>query len=150
MKERTSADSGEASVTCEIVPFGPGLWSVLGRDWARLIGLPGKIGVDGSQIEGMHNAGKLEQIQHYCLGDVAQTAFLFLRFRLLQGVLSSDDYRRIATELAHVLRADGRLDGLMDAVDEERLLLAEPATAYVQKPVDFDEIAHHLDGGVPE
>ena len=50
---------------------------------ARLIGLPGKVGVDGSQVEGLYNAGQLELIKNYCLSDVAQTAFLFLRFRLL-------------------------------------------------------------------
>jgi predicted PolB exonuclease-like 3'-5' exonuclease len=91
---------------------------------ARLIGLPGKIGVDGSQIEGLYNAGKLDTIQNYCLADVAQTALLFLRFRLLQGVLAPDEYRQAAQELAHALRADDRLRPLMDAVNGPRLLVA--------------------------
>src|SRR5215831_18771377 len=52
---------------------------------ARLIGLPGKVGVDGSQVEGLYRAGQLEAIKSYCLADVAQTGLLFLRFRLLQG-----------------------------------------------------------------
>ena len=43
---------------------------------ARLIGLPGKMGVDGSQVEGLHRAGRLEEIRHYCLTDVIQTAFV--------------------------------------------------------------------------
>jgi predicted PolB exonuclease-like 3'-5' exonuclease len=89
---------------------------------ARLIGLPGKLGVDGSQIEGLFNAGKLEVIQNYCLADVAQTALLFLRYRLLQGVLSADAYRAAAGELTAALRSDGRLATLMDAVDGTRLL----------------------------
>jgi hypothetical protein len=93
---------------------------------ARLIGLPGKIGVDGSQIEGLHNAGKLQVIQDYCLADVTQTALLFLRFRLLQGVLSPNEYREAVRELTEELRADGRLHELMDAIDGTRLML--PAT----------------------
>ena len=91
---------------------------------ARLIGLPGKIGVDGSQIEGLHNAGKLEIIQNYCLADVAQTALLFLRFRLLQGVLQAAEYRDAVQTLTASLREDARLRELMDAVDGKRLLAA--------------------------
>jgi len=91
---------------------------------ARLIGLPGKLGVDGSQIEGLHNAGQRDVIENYCLCDVAQTALLFLRFRLLQGKLSAERYREVASDLSDKLRADGRLDELMSAVDGPRLLAA--------------------------
>jgi predicted PolB exonuclease-like 3'-5' exonuclease len=91
---------------------------------ARLIGLPGKVGVDGSQVEALHHDGKTEQIENYCLADVAQTALLFLRFRLLQGVLSRDQYCAAVTELTAELRADPRLSGLTRAIDGERLLSA--------------------------
>lgn len=91
---------------------------------ARLIGLPGKVGVDGSQIEGLFNARQIETIQNYCLADVAQTALLFLRYRLLQGVLAPEEYREAATELMAALRADARLTELMSAVDGPRLLAA--------------------------
>ena len=62
---------------------------------ARLIGLPGKLGVDGSQVEGLYRAGQLASIQSYCLADVTQTAFVFLRFRLLQGQIAPAAYRRV-------------------------------------------------------
>ncbi len=91
---------------------------------ARLIGLPGKVGVDGSQVEGMFHAGKLSEIRSYCLADVAQTALLFLRFRLLQGALPPDRYREAARELMDVLAADARLASLVAAIDGGRLLLA--------------------------
>jgi predicted PolB exonuclease-like 3'-5' exonuclease len=91
---------------------------------ARLIGLPGKIGVDGSQVEGMFRAGQLDLIKNYCLADVAQTALLFLRFRLLQGALDAERYREAAANLMDGLRADGRIAELMNAIDGERLLLA--------------------------
>lgn len=91
---------------------------------ARLIGLPGKVGVDGSQVEGLFAAGALEEIKNYCLADVAQTALLFLRFRLLQGALEAPQYRQAATDLMDALRADGRLGQLMSAIDGDRLLLA--------------------------
>ena len=67
---------------------------------ARLIGLPGKDGVDGSQVEGLFHAGQIEALRHYCLSDVAQTAFLFLRYRLVAGDIDRDGYRRAATRPA--------------------------------------------------
>lgn len=91
---------------------------------ARLIGLPGKLGIDGSQIEELHQAGMLERIQRYCLADVAQTALLFLRFRLLQGVLDRARYVAAARDLTGALRADPRVAELCDAIDGERLLSA--------------------------
>jgi len=91
---------------------------------ARLIGLPGKIGVDGSQVEGLYNAGQLESIKSYCLADVAQTSLLFLRFRLLQGAMGYRDYRRCATDLMDAFRADPRLDDVIRQIDGDRLLLA--------------------------
>ena len=91
---------------------------------ARLIGLPGKIGIDGSQIEDLFAAGRLEDIRNYCLADVAQTALLFLRFRLLQGVLDSSQYRRAVSDLTEKLASDPRLAELTGAIDAARLLSA--------------------------
>jgi hypothetical protein len=91
---------------------------------ARLIGLPGKIGVDGSQVEGLYLGGQLATIKRYCLADVAQTSLLFLRFRLLQGLLAPAEYRRCAADLMEHLRADPRLGDLTRQIDGERLLLA--------------------------
>lgn len=89
---------------------------------AKLIGLPGKLGVDGSQVEGLHQAGQLDAIQRYCLSDVAQTALLFLRFRLLQGQLTEDRYRAAATALLDGLAADGRVGDVLDRMDRSHLL----------------------------
>ncbi len=92
---------------------------------ARAIGLPGKDGVDGSQVEGLFNAGQIDALRRYCLGDVAQTAFLFLRYRLVSGGLDRDGYRHAATGLLASLEADGRFTRLLDGVDRRRLLLTE-------------------------
>jgi 3'-5' exonuclease len=92
---------------------------------ARLIGLPGKDGVDGSQVEGLFHAGQLEALRHYCLSDVAQTAFLFLRYRLVSGILDRDAYRHAASGLLAAMEADGRFGRLLGAVDRPRLLLGD-------------------------
>jgi 3'-5' exonuclease len=94
---------------------------------ARLIGLPGKVGVDGSQVEGLYRGGQLSTIKSYCLADVAQTALLFLRFRLLQGAMAPAEYRRSAADLMDNLRADPRVEDLVRQIDGDKLLLAAAA-----------------------
>ncbi len=91
---------------------------------ARLIGLPGKVGVDGSQVEGLYRANQLTRIQKYCLSDVAQTTLLFLRFRLLQGAIGPLQYRRVVAELMERLRDDERMDELVHKIDGDLLLSA--------------------------
>lgn len=90
---------------------------------ARVVGLPGKVGVDGSQVEGLYNAGQLPLIKNYCLTDVAQTAFLFLRYRLLQGALDIAAYQAAAGGLFAALEADGRVAPVLEKIDRRRLLL---------------------------
>jgi hypothetical protein len=93
---------------------------------ARLIGLPGKVGVDGSQVEGLYKAGQLAEIQRYCLADVAQTALLFLRFRLLQGVLRPDLYQEATGALLDALAADGRVSAVLEGTDRAHLIGPTP------------------------
>ena len=94
---------------------------------ARLIGLPGKMDVDGSQVEALHRAGQLEKIRLYCLADVVQTTFLFLRFQLLQGSLDLPKYHAAASGLLAALEEDGRMQELIELIDRPRLLLEEDA-----------------------
>jgi predicted PolB exonuclease-like 3'-5' exonuclease len=90
---------------------------------ARLVGLPGKDGVDGSQVEGMFRTGQIEALRGYCLSDVAQTAFVFLRYRLLAGMLDRATYTRVAGDLLAQMEADPRLSTLASHVERDRLLL---------------------------
>jgi predicted PolB exonuclease-like 3'-5' exonuclease len=94
---------------------------------ARLIGLPGKDGLDGSQVEGLYRAGQIESLRQYCLSDVVQTAFLFLRYRLLVGQIERSSYSRVATDLLAFVESDGRLGRLVAGIDRQRLLLGPDA-----------------------
>jgi predicted PolB exonuclease-like 3'-5' exonuclease len=94
---------------------------------ARLIGLPGKVGVDGSQVEGLYRAGQLAAIQRYCLADVAQTALLFLRFRLLQGMLGNVEYQAATRGLLDVLAEDGRVGEVLEGTNRDHLIGPAPA-----------------------
>jgi 3'-5' exonuclease len=93
----------------------------------RLIGLPGKVGVDGSQVEPLYRAGELAAIQRYCLQDVTQTALLFLRFRLLQGMLAYDQYQLATRELLAGLASDARVSDVLAGIDRTHLI--DPASA---------------------
>jgi len=63
-------------------------------EMARLVGFPGKLGMDGSQIWDAFQKGKTESIRNYCETDAANTYLLYLRFQLVRGVFSNDEYRR--------------------------------------------------------
>jgi hypothetical protein len=90
---------------------------------ARLIGLPGKDGVDGSQVEGMYQSGEHEALRRYCLRDVVQTTFLFLRYQLLAGQIDRPTYRKAAEVMLAAVAADDRVSQLVQGVDRPRLLL---------------------------
>jgi predicted PolB exonuclease-like 3'-5' exonuclease len=92
---------------------------------ARLIGLPGKSGVDGSQVEALYRAGQIEALRQYCLSDVAQTAFVFLRYLLLTGQLERARYQRAAADLLATISADGRVARVVSGADRARLLLGD-------------------------
>lgn len=92
---------------------------------ARLCGLPGKVGVDGSQVEGLYREGQMDALRRYCLSDVAQTTFVLLRYKLIAGDLTRDAYRKAASELLVALETDGRFGPLLSATDRARLLLAD-------------------------
>ncbi|HEY0252677.1 MAG TPA: 3'-5' exonuclease [Kofleriaceae bacterium] len=94
---------------------------------AKLIGLPGKIGIDGSQVEGLYAAGELEKIRAYCLSDVMQTALLLLRFRLLQGGLAPEVYERAAKGLLDALAPDARVADVLAGIDRRHLVTTAPA-----------------------
>jgi len=91
---------------------------------ARLIGLPGKMGVDGSQVEGLHRAGRIDEIRHYCLTDVVQTTFVLLRYLLLTGRQERPAVAGAISDLLEALESDGRFGEILDGTDRDRLVPA--------------------------
>ncbi len=60
--------------------------------YAKLLGLPGKEDVAGTDVQAMYAEGALDRIAAYCMTDVVQTWLLFLRFRLVEGTLTAEGY----------------------------------------------------------
>ena len=65
---------------------------------ANLIGKPGKSGIDGSQVQDLYQAGKVQEINDYCRCDVLDTYFVFLRTQVLLGKLKLEDEQRLVEE----------------------------------------------------
>lgn len=61
-------------------------------DIANLIGLPGKMGLDGSLVAQAYFNGQIKQIRDYCEIDVLNTYLVYLRFQLIRGQLSEAQY----------------------------------------------------------
>jgi predicted PolB exonuclease-like 3'-5' exonuclease len=90
---------------------------------ARLCGMPGKVGVDGKDVGPLVHAGKLDEVKHYCLCDVVQTAGVFLRVQLLRGELSREAYLAAIQRLVELIRSDERVAPVATGLNEARLLL---------------------------
>ena len=69
----------------------------------KMIGLPGKMEVDGSQVQDLYEQGRLDEIHRYCRNDVVQTYFLFLRVELMRGRIDEAGYRFAREASAHFL-----------------------------------------------
>ena len=61
---------------------------------ARLCGFPGKLGMDGSEVNAAVQQGRLDEVRRYCETDVMNTYLLYLRFRLLRGELTAGEYAK--------------------------------------------------------
>ena len=70
----------------------------------RVAGLPGKGEIDGSKVQDLWEAGRLEDIHRYCRRDVIQTYFLFLRVELVRGRLTPERYHELLETAAPFLQ----------------------------------------------
>jgi len=66
---------------------------------ATLLGLPGKLGMSGDKVWDTYLDDRLDLIRNYCETDVLNTFLIYLRFELMRGRLSRDEF---TTELAFI------------------------------------------------
>jgi hypothetical protein len=111
---------------------------------ARLCGMPGKVGIDGKDIGPLVHAGRLDEVKHYCLCDVLQTAGIFLRVQLLRGELSRTAYLKAMRGLMRTALADPRFTAVTGTWDTTRLLLGEKLEA--QDDVAPEKPGVHCEG----
>ena len=55
---------------------------------SSLLGVPSKLGIDGSLVREYIETGRLPEVRNYCETDVLATYLVFLRFALFRGELT--------------------------------------------------------------
>jgi predicted PolB exonuclease-like 3'-5' exonuclease len=65
---------------------------------AKLLGKPGKMDIRGADVYDLYQAGQLKQINDYCMFDVLDTYFVFLRSRVLTGDLTPESEQTLLQE----------------------------------------------------
>lgn len=71
---------------------------------AKVIGKPGKLGTKGDLVYDMFREGKIREINNYCIHDVLDTYFVFLRTRVLLGEISIDREQEIVGKARDLIR----------------------------------------------
>ncbi len=59
---------------------------------AVMYGLPGKLGMHGSQVWDYYRAGRIDEIRAYCETDVLNTYLVYLRWELFRGTLDKNGF----------------------------------------------------------
>jgi predicted PolB exonuclease-like 3'-5' exonuclease len=65
---------------------------------SKLLGKPGKMDVVGDQVYALYQAGKKQEINDYCICDVLDTYFVFLRSRVLGGELTLEQEQELVAK----------------------------------------------------
>jgi predicted PolB exonuclease-like 3'-5' exonuclease len=118
------SDEGHMDLADLLTDFGASRMPSLGA-LAQLVGMPGKMEVDGSKVHSMFDHGRYKEIRDYCLHDVVQTTFVFLRSELLRGRLSQTDYRERARALWDALEKDPRVVAVLERANKSLALLSD-------------------------
>jgi len=93
-----------------------------------LIGLPGKLGMDGSKVWATWCRGEVRAIRNYCETDVLNTYLVYLRFQQLRGRLSDTAYASECDRVYQTLRSSelAHLSEFADAWDRAGRVPGEP------------------------
>src|SRR4051794_11667901 len=75
-------------------------------DMARAIGLPGKLGTHGSEVDAMVKRGEIAKVRDYCESDVLNLFVLYVRWALLSGRTDLEGHNASLDSLARCLEAE--------------------------------------------
>jgi 3'-5' exonuclease len=71
---------------------------------AVMLGLPGKMGMDGHKVWEKCQAGEINAIRNYCEADVLNTYLMYLRFEMLRGQLMREQHERECQRVHNTLK----------------------------------------------
>jgi len=75
---------------------------------AQILGLPGKLGMHGSEVWGQYQAGQIDAIRDYCETDVLNTYLVYLRFELIRGNLDQKQWENEIQQVRDFLKKENR------------------------------------------
>lgn len=75
---------------------------------ATMLGYPGKIGMDGSQVWDQYQSGNLKAIRNYCETDVLNTYLVYLRYQFMRGEINNEELEQEYTLLRKLLDNSGK------------------------------------------
>lgn len=103
---------------------------------ARLLGLPGKPGVDGGSVAEMMKDGKLEDVKAYCLTDVLQEAIVWLRWEHIRGAISRDIHEAAVLGLRDLADPKKFPAGFLEQIDWRAVALAKGPEPVIEMKAD--------------
>jgi predicted PolB exonuclease-like 3'-5' exonuclease len=123
------SETGHQDVADDMCDYGAAYRYKLG-DAAQLLGLPGKLGIDGTKVWGYYKEGRTKEIEEYCWLDVFETACLFMRLQLTKGRMSIEAYQSIVQSLLDAAdrkaSPSGYLWDALNQIERSVLLIGEP------------------------
>lgn len=69
-----------------------------------ILDLPGKSGIDGSQVMDYYDLGKIEEIRNYCETDVINTYLLYLNYQHFTGTISPENFYAAKEDLVNYIK----------------------------------------------
>ncbi|OVE81020.1 hypothetical protein BVY03_05010 [bacterium K02(2017)] len=78
---------------------------------AKLLGKPGKMETKGEMVQTLYEDGKLDAIEDYCLGDVMDTYFVFLRWKVIRGHISLEQEQVLVEKAIEKAKSHGKETG---------------------------------------
>lgn len=75
---------------------------------ATMLGFPGKMGMSGDKVWQSFQEGKITEIRNYCETDVLNTYLVYLRFELLRGKLTKENYLQECQKVRDLLQTESK------------------------------------------
>ncbi len=69
-----------------------------------ILGIPGKIGIDGSKVTELYDQNLLKTIDDYCETDVLNTYLIYLNYALLSGLTNKENFINMNQDIIKYLK----------------------------------------------
>jgi 3'-5' exonuclease len=85
---------------------------------SKMLGLPGKVDIDGSHVEDLYAKGERCRIKDYCMEDALSTYYIWLTIKLIRGQLSQEKYQEAFLSAAEAVKSSRALTETASVVAE--------------------------------